>query len=62
MAEGADPSSNPFYAWGNGPLDTGNASFDDISVAAGDGVAVEDKPRVRIESPKGGSVLLFDMA
>ena len=38
VAEGGDPSSNPNYAWGNGPYDASNAAFQDIGPAAGDGV------------------------
>jgi hypothetical protein len=25
-----DPSSNPYYSWGDGPLDAGNAAYDDV--------------------------------
>jgi redox-sensitive bicupin YhaK (pirin superfamily) len=41
---------------------SGSVVVDGTPLAAGDGVAVEDKPRIRIESPKGAQVLLFDMA
>jgi hypothetical protein len=30
IAGPTDPSTNPNYPWGNGPLDVGNASYDDI--------------------------------
>jgi hypothetical protein len=33
-----DPSTNPNYAWGDGPLDPGNASYEDIGPAQGAGV------------------------
>ncbi len=33
----ADPSSNPNYAWGDGPLDPGNASYEDLSEDGGAG-------------------------
>lgn len=39
-AVGGDPSSNPNYPWGFGPLDTGNAAFEDLApeTAAGYGL------------------------
>jgi hypothetical protein len=37
-AAGGDPSTNPNYAWGDGPLDTGNLAYDDIGAAQGAGV------------------------
>jgi hypothetical protein len=40
-AEGGDPSSNPNYAWGDGPYDAGNASCDDVSPEGGLGRGVK---------------------
>jgi hypothetical protein len=40
-AAGGDPSSNPNYAWGDGPLDAGNPSCDDVSEAGGTGRGVK---------------------
>jgi len=37
-AAGGDPSTNPNYAWGDGPLDAGNAAYDDIGPGVGAGV------------------------
>jgi hypothetical protein len=40
-AQGGDPSSNPNYAWGDGPYDAGNVSCDDISPDGGTGRGVK---------------------
>ncbi len=44
-AAGGDTSSNPNYAWGDGPYDAGNASFDDVGPV--DGVAASASLGVR---------------
>jgi hypothetical protein len=41
---------------------SGSVVVDGTPLAAGDGAAVEGVERIRIETPKEGSVLLFDMA
>ncbi len=45
-----DPSSNPAYPWGDGPLDAGNASYDDVSADGGTGRGV----RTRVFDPASG--------
>ena len=43
-ADALDPSSNPNYAWGDGPLDTGNAAYDDVFPAPGlEGLGVRSR-------------------
>jgi hypothetical protein len=38
------PSSNPNYAWGDGPLDAGNLAYDDVSPAPGlEGLGVRSR-------------------
>jgi hypothetical protein len=36
-----DPSSNPNYPWGDGPVDAANAAFDDLGPAGGTGRGVK---------------------
>jgi len=50
----SDPSSNPNYGWGDGPLDPGNAAYDDLDPEGGN-AALGIRTRI-LAAPQAASV------